>query len=111
MACSQRKWRLFGNVHQERELQVAGLAWWREEVVVVVAKQRTAFVILLYPRNHLDRASLLNEPVSLPPGTRPLFLDCVTDMHPLHQPHHQDSDSSTTAPSAPGQPPARAPSR
>jgi hypothetical protein len=25
--CSQRKWRMFGNVHQERDLQVSGLAW------------------------------------------------------------------------------------
>ena len=36
-------------------------------------------MILIYPRQHLDKASLLNEPVPLPPGTRPLFLDCVMD--------------------------------
>jgi hypothetical protein len=52
---------------------------WGEEAIVAIARQRTAFVVLIYPRNHLDRTSLLNEPVALPPGTRPLFLDCVMD--------------------------------
>ncbi len=79
----QRKWRLFGNVHQERDLEVAGLTWWGEDAIIVVAKsrQRTTFEMLIYPRHHLDNASLLNEPVTLPPGTRPLFLDCVKDRH------------------------------
>lgn len=79
----QRRWRLFGNVHQERDLHVAGLTWWGEEAVVVVAKQRgrTTFEILLYPMHHLDNAALLSEPVALPPGTRPLFLECVEDRH------------------------------
>lgn len=56
-------------------------------MIVVVAKQKTAFVLLLYPRTHLDKASLLNHPegVALPPGTRPLFLDCVLDGPEQHR--------------------------
>lgn len=79
----QRRWRLFGNVHQERELEVAGMTWWGEDAVVVVAKlwSRAGCDMLVYSRHHLDNSSLLCDPVPLPPGTRPLFLECVKDRH------------------------------
>jgi hypothetical protein len=59
--------------------QVAALTWWGEDAIVVVARHRTGFSLRIYPRNHLDNASLLNDPLPLPPGTRPLFLECVKD--------------------------------
>ncbi len=66
-------------MQQERELQVAALTWWGEDAIVVVARHRTSFSLRIYPRSHLDNASLLHDPLPLPPGTRPLFLECVKE--------------------------------
>ena len=80
-----KRWRVFGDVSQERELHCVGLAWFRH-IVIVYAVMETPPVedniwgdssghqaqaaataqLHLYPRKHLDRSSRLLPPASLP---------------------------------------------
>ena len=72
-------WRLFGDVAQERALRCASLAWLGCSAIAVVAapppaRPAAGFELRVYPRSHLDDASLL---ARLPCGqAQPLALHC-----------------------------------
>jgi hypothetical protein len=55
------KWRLFGDVNQERTVHVRALAWWADSAIVVVSVEssapRAVPHLLMYPRDHLDASS------------------------------------------------------
>ncbi|CAM9160014.1 unnamed protein product, partial [Chrysoparadoxa australica] len=71
------RWRLFGNIAHERELQVCGLCWWGEDAVLVLCQEGSAHWLRLYPRTHLDSSDMLLEPIKLPLGMKPYVLSCV----------------------------------
>ncbi|GAB4817477.1 hypothetical protein N2152v2_004523 [Parachlorella kessleri] len=59
-----QRWRMFGDVAQERQLRVQRLVWLPGGIVAVCAHWDTkegggSPYLLLYPRHHLDNASLL----------------------------------------------------
>ena len=62
---------------QELEARVCGLCWWGEEAVLAVTKQGCLYWLKLYPRTHLDTASLLHPPVRLPVGMKPAVFSAV----------------------------------
>jgi hypothetical protein len=62
---------------QELEVRVCGLCWWGEEAVLAVTKQGSLYWLKVYPRTHLDTASLLHPPVRLPVGMKPAFFSAV----------------------------------
>lgn len=73
------KWRLFGDVHQERSISVALLNWLEKIIVVCNSKGKHHSELLLFPHYHLDFGSLLLRR-SLP--YTPVALDCL-DRHIL----------------------------
>ncbi|KAK9828450.1 hypothetical protein WJX72_000056 [[Myrmecia] bisecta] len=77
------RWRLFGDVSQEREMSVQALLWLPRIVVASVQRSgsgsRTGQLqapaeLLLYPRYHLDNSSLL---ARYPLPQVPLAMDCI----------------------------------
>lgn len=50
------------------------MCWWGESAIVVASRVKHAFILLLYPRNHLNSEALLLPPIKLPVGMRPLFM-------------------------------------
>jgi hypothetical protein len=58
-------------------VRVCGLCWWGEEAVLAVTKQGSLYWLKVYPRTHLDTASLLHPPVRLPVGMKPAFFSAV----------------------------------
>ncbi|KAG1677057.1 hypothetical protein FOA52_001227 [Chlamydomonas sp. UWO 241] len=85
---ASNRWRLFGDVSQERQVSCQALAWLRSVVVccsgptppsdAAVPSQRAsaggACELLLFPRYHLDMASCL---VRHPLPRAPVAMDCV----------------------------------
>ena len=82
-----KRWRVFGDVSQERELSCVGVGWFRHIVIVYAIMEtapaeeniwgdsqrqadtqddRPVVQLHLYPRKHLDRSSRLFAPASLP---------------------------------------------
>uniref|UniRef100_A0A061S7S9 Protein ric1 n=1 Tax=Tetraselmis sp. GSL018 TaxID=582737 RepID=A0A061S7S9_9CHLO len=70
------KWRLFGDVSQERSISVKALVWLPKVVVACVRAEGSSAPaeLLLYPRYHLDNSSLLGR---YPLHAVPLALDAV----------------------------------
>eukprot|EP00898_Chlorokybus_atmophyticus_P004519 jgi/Chlat1/5068/Chrsp33S08959 len=66
-----KKWRMFGDVSQERAIRCAGLMW-HHRTIVVCSQKAEKFELLLYPRYHLDQSSLL---CRQPLPTQPLAMD------------------------------------
>ncbi|KAG5180750.1 hypothetical protein JKP88DRAFT_349352 [Tribonema minus] len=64
-------------LQHERELEVCGLCWWGEEAVIALARQGSMYWLRLYPRTHLDDASLLLAPLRLPVGMKPAFFSAM----------------------------------
>ncbi|BBN10730.1 RAB6A-GEF complex partner protein 1 [Marchantia polymorpha subsp. ruderalis] len=55
-----KKWRVFGDVTQERQVQCVGLLWVGKIVVVCNYRESSkSYELSLYPRYHLDETSLL----------------------------------------------------
>lgn len=72
-----KKWRVFGDIRQEKAIRCVGLLWMGK--IIIVAHHNAAadtFELCLYPRFHLDESSLL---FRLPLLSRPLALDCWND--------------------------------
>ncbi|CAM9215036.1 unnamed protein product, partial [Scytosiphon promiscuus] len=74
------RWRLFGNIEQEREVEVAGMCWWGESALVVASRLKHGFILLLYSRKHLSSEALMLPPIRLPVGMRPLFMQSVQEV-------------------------------
>eukprot|EP01025_Chloroclados_australasicus_P021160 TRINITY_DN22203_c0_g1_i1.p1 TRINITY_DN22203_c0_g1~~TRINITY_DN22203_c0_g1_i1.p1 ORF type:complete len:1189 (-),score=213.62 TRINITY_DN22203_c0_g1_i1:1664-5230(-) len=66
---SNEKWRLFGDVRQERALECWGLGWVGNSIVVTTKQE-----VLLYPKNYLDTSSLQ---AKFPLQEPPFSVDCV----------------------------------
>jgi len=92
-----KRWRVFGDVSQERELHCVGLAWFRH-IVIVYAVMEAAPVedniwgdsgrqtqapataqLHLYPRKHLDRSSRLLRKFASNLPLRVIYGSVVTD--------------------------------
>lgn len=72
-----KKWRVFGDVMQERAVQCTGLLWLGKIVVICSHREATdSYELSLYPRYHLDESSLLFRQ-QLP--AKPLALDSWQD--------------------------------
>ncbi|GJP42311.1 hypothetical protein CLOM_g1893 [Closterium sp. NIES-68] len=72
-----KKWRVFGDVMQERAIKCEGLLWLGK--IIIVCNHRVAshsYELCLYPRFHLDESSLL---CRHPLPARPLALDAWGD--------------------------------
>lgn len=55
-----KKWRVFGDVMQERAIRCVGLLWLGKLVAICNHRQQTdTYELALYPRYHLDDSSLL----------------------------------------------------
>lgn len=57
------KWRMFGNVNEERDMRVYSLLWAQDDIVVVqftrFSENHEVSHLHAYPRNHLDDESIL----------------------------------------------------
>ncbi|CAM9873545.1 unnamed protein product, partial [Phaeothamnion confervicola] len=77
-SAAQRRWRVFGDVDQERNIRVSGLCWWGDDAVAAVVRSGGGagprHQVLLYPRTHLEAKSVLHGPVTLPLGLLPAFV-------------------------------------
>ncbi|CAM6095693.1 unnamed protein product [Calypogeia fissa] len=72
-----KKWRVFGDVTQERQVQCVALLWLGKIVVVCNYKEATkSYELNLYPRYHLDETSLL---CRRPLLDKPIALDVWQD--------------------------------
>eukprot|EP00698_Gefionella_okellyi_P006462 TRINITY_DN1579_c2_g1_i1.p1 TRINITY_DN1579_c2_g1~~TRINITY_DN1579_c2_g1_i1.p1 ORF type:complete len:1439 (+),score=343.45 TRINITY_DN1579_c2_g1_i1:4261-8577(+) len=68
-----QRWKVFGDVTQEREVEAVGLQWFGRTLVIACRNPGTEeYKILFYPYTHLDRASLL---FTIPLVSRPLLID------------------------------------
>eukprot|EP00899_Mesostigma_viride_P007295 jgi/Mesvir1/16567/Mv10107-RA.1 len=67
-----KKWRVFGDVMQERAIRCVGLMWFHRTVVLCNHRPDNRFELLFYPHYHLDESSLLYR---LPLKKQPLALD------------------------------------
>lgn len=72
-----KKWRMFGDVAQERAVKCVGLLWLGKIVVICNHRESTdTYELCLYPRFHLDESSLL---LRQPLPARPMALDTWKD--------------------------------
>ena len=61
---AQNRWRLFGDITQEKELDVAHIKWLTDDIIVACSKTRDGACkiksrLYFYPKNHLDVTSLM----------------------------------------------------
>uniref|UniRef100_A0A7N0UYN2 RIC1 C-terminal alpha solenoid region domain-containing protein n=1 Tax=Kalanchoe fedtschenkoi TaxID=63787 RepID=A0A7N0UYN2_KALFE len=72
-----KKWRLFGDITQEQNIQCQGLLWMGKIVVVCnYADSSSTYELLFYPRYHLDQSSLLCRKTLL---AKPMVMDVYQD--------------------------------
>ncbi|XP_051147008.1 uncharacterized protein LOC127262396 [Andrographis paniculata] len=72
-----KRWRVFGDVTQEQQIQCRGLLWLGKIVVVCnYVDSSDAYELLFYPRYHLDQSSLL---CRKPLVTKPMVMDVYQD--------------------------------
>ncbi|KAG8391860.1 hypothetical protein BUALT_Bualt01G0230900 [Buddleja alternifolia] len=72
-----KRWRVFGDVTQEQQIQCRGLLWLGKIVVVCNYVDSTnTYELLFYPRYHLDQSSLL---CRKPLVTKPMVMDVYQD--------------------------------
>ncbi|KAJ3699104.1 hypothetical protein LUZ61_002809 [Rhynchospora tenuis] len=73
-----KKWRFFGDVTQEQNIQCKGLLWLGNKIIVVCnyIESSNTYELLFYPRYHLDQSSLLCRKTLL---GRPIVMDVFQD--------------------------------
>ncbi|KAJ7539613.1 hypothetical protein O6H91_11G101500 [Diphasiastrum complanatum] len=72
-----KKWRVFGDIMQERQICCCGLVWLGKIIIVCCYREATGMYELnLYPRYHLDESSLLYRKQLL---DKPIALDVWQD--------------------------------
>ncbi|KAH6829995.1 Quinoprotein amine dehydrogenase [Perilla frutescens var. hirtella] len=72
-----KRWRVFGDVTQEQQIQCRGLLWLGKIVVVCnFVETSNTYELLFYPRYHLDQSSLLCRKPLL---TKPMVMDVYQD--------------------------------
>ncbi|XP_047964089.1 guanine nucleotide exchange factor subunit RIC1-like isoform X2 [Salvia hispanica] len=72
-----KRWRVFGDVTQEQQIQCRGLLWLGKIVVVCnYLESSDTYELLFYPRYHLDQSSLLYRKPLL---TKPMVMDVYQD--------------------------------
>ncbi|XP_042001958.1 guanine nucleotide exchange factor subunit RIC1-like isoform X3 [Salvia splendens] len=72
-----KRWRVFGDVTQEQQIQCRGLLWLGKIVVVCnYVESSSTYELLFYPRYHLDQSSLLCRKPLL---TNPMAMDVYQD--------------------------------
>ncbi|KAL3829687.1 hypothetical protein ACJIZ3_018489 [Penstemon smallii] len=72
-----KRWRFFGDVTQEQQIQCRGLLWLGKIVVVCnYVDSSNTYELLFYPRYHLDQSSLLCRKQLL---TKPMVMDVYED--------------------------------
>ncbi|XP_042053915.1 guanine nucleotide exchange factor subunit RIC1-like [Salvia splendens] len=72
-----KRWRVFGDVTQEQQIQCRGLLWLGKIVVVCnYLESSDTYELLFYPRYHLDQSSLLCRKPLL---TKPMVMDVYQD--------------------------------
>ncbi|KAL8495177.1 hypothetical protein ACS0TY_019372 [Phlomoides rotata] len=72
-----KRWRVFGDVTQEQQIQCRGLLWLGKIVVVCnYVESSNTYELLFYPRYHLDQSSLLCRKPLL---TKPMVMDVYQD--------------------------------
>ncbi|KAL3622149.1 hypothetical protein CASFOL_033560 [Castilleja foliolosa] len=72
-----KRWRVFGDVTQEQQIQCRGLLWLGKIVVVCnYVDSSESYELLFYPRYHLDQSSLLCRKPLL---TKPMVMDVYQD--------------------------------
>ncbi|KAG6430175.1 hypothetical protein SASPL_108237 [Salvia splendens] len=72
-----KRWRVFGDVTQEQQIQCRGLLWLGKIVVVCnYLESSDMYELLFYPRYHLDQSSLLCRKPLL---TKPMVMDVYQD--------------------------------
>eukprot|EP00854_Cymbomonas_tetramitiformis_P031450 gene31450-39555_t len=75
---ASRKWRVFGDIRQERQVAATALLWLPKIIGVCNELSGGKHELLFYPRYHLDNQSLLlRHPL---PGGAPLALDSQGDI-------------------------------
>lgn len=88
----QKKWRVFGDVTQEQNIQCKGLLWLGKIVVVCnYSDSSNTYELLFFPRYHLDHSSLLcRKPLLGKPMVMDVFQDYILvtyrpfDVHVFH---------------------------
>ncbi|KAL1549837.1 guanine nucleotide exchange factor subunit RIC1-like isoform X1 [Salvia divinorum] len=72
-----KRWRVFGDVTQEQQIQCRGLLWLGKIVLVCnYLESSDTYELLFYPRYHLDQSSLLCRKPLL---TKPMVMDVYQD--------------------------------
>ncbi|KAL7121417.1 hypothetical protein ACP275_02G180800 [Erythranthe tilingii] len=72
-----KRWRVFGDITQEQQIQCQGLLWLGKIVVVCnYVDSSNTYELLFYPRYHLDQSSLLCRKQLL---TKPMVMDVYQD--------------------------------
>ncbi|KAM7277274.1 hypothetical protein ACFE04_019140 [Oxalis oulophora] len=72
-----KKWRVFGDITQEQNIQCQGLLWLGKIVVVCnYIDSSNTYELLFYPRYHLDQSSLLSRKPLL---AKPMVMDVYQD--------------------------------
>ncbi|CAA0819359.1 Unknown protein [Striga hermonthica] len=72
-----KRWRVFGDVTQEQQIQCRGLLWLGKIVVICnYVDSSNAYELLFYPRYHLDQSSLLCRKPLL---AQPMVMDVYQD--------------------------------
>ncbi|CAM8895898.1 unnamed protein product [Rhodiola kirilowii] len=72
-----KKWRFFGDITQEQNIQCQGLLWMGKIIVVCnYADSSNTYELLFYPRYHLDQSSLLCRKTLL---AKPMVMDVYQD--------------------------------
>lgn len=99
-----KKWRVFGDITQEQQIECKGLLWLGKIVVVCnYIGSSNAYELLFYPRYHLDQSSLLcRKPLLGKPMVMDVFQDyilvtyCPFDVHIFHVKISGDLSPSNT---------------
>lgn len=87
-----KKWRVFGDITQEQQIQCEGLLWLGKIVVVCNYNDSlNTYELLFYPRYHLDQSSLLcRKPLLAKPMVMDVYQDYILvtyrpfDVHIFH---------------------------
>lgn len=87
-----KKWRMFGDVTQEQQIQCKGLLWMGKLIVVCnYVESSNSYELLFYPRYHLDQSSLLcRKPLLAKPIVMDIYEDYILvtyrpfDVHIFH---------------------------